>query len=144
MRKTSLTLLSVLITIFSFGQSTSAIDSLKKELRISDKDTLRALVLRELSVKYLTVNPDSSLIFGRQAMELSTQLNFPRGQARSYMALAFVYRQLGDFPNCWRVTNESLRIAIAHQLYLEQAFVGYSPAVRKIPKLSINKSQCHI
>ena len=121
MKRTLLILLFILINGVSFGQYQPAIDSLKTILRNSKQDTLRALALRELCTEYRNFDLDSSLIFGQQALKLSEQIKFARGQARSYSALAGTYRNLGDFPRAWEYNNKCQKIANEYHLYLEQA-----------------------
>ena len=105
----------------ALSQNLTAIDSLRNLLQNSSQDTIRALALRELCIEYRNINSDSSLVFGQQALSLSEKIDFPRGQARSFGALAGTYRLRGDVPKAWECSNKSLKIANEHNLYLEQA-----------------------
>lgn len=121
MRKALLLILFALITTFSSGQSRAAIDSLKNLFQNSRQDTIRALALRDLSVEFRTIHPDSSLFFGQQALDLSEQINFPKGIARAYTSLSFVYYQTADLAKAWETASQALRVANENNLPLEQS-----------------------
>jgi len=121
MRRFSVLLISTCFTVAAFGQQQDVIDSLKKVLRTSKQDTIIALALRELCVEYRGFDLDSSLMLGQQALMISEQAKFPRGQARSLVALAGTHRLLGELPKAWDYTNRCMQIATENHLYLEQA-----------------------
>lgn len=121
MRRFLVLLIFSLFTAAASGQQYLAVDSLKDILRTSKQDTILALALRELSVEYRGFDLDSSLMLGQQALKISERAKFPRGQARSFAALAGTYRLLGELPKAWDHTNRCMQIATENHLYLEQA-----------------------
>ena len=74
-------LLSMPLPVFSQNQQ---IDSLKGIIETGAKDTLMVNRLNELSIELLKDGKFSeSFVYGEQANELATQLDFKKGKAKS-------------------------------------------------------------
>jgi two-component system, NtrC family, sensor kinase len=67
------------------------VDSLRERLGAKPSDSLRVILLVGLANAFHYVNTDSSIIFGRQALELSFRLHSDQGKAMAYNSLGFAY-----------------------------------------------------
>ena len=67
------------------------IDSLKGELVNAAQDTNRVKLLDKLSYSYVTISPDSGIVFGQKALNLATTLGWEKGQANAYSDLSTCY-----------------------------------------------------
>ena len=70
-------------TKFSLAQDYKKIDSLHKKLALTTNDTARVWALHDLAIIYLYSNNDSSARFAQQALVLSRNINYTRGEIRS-------------------------------------------------------------
>ena len=111
MKTLTLLILYSLACQFSFSQTRQDIDSLKREINHTKQDTNRVLFLADLSNRYRDVNPDSSLIYGKQALDLAQKLKFKRGESRAFHTLGSTNRVLGDLPKGLNLTYKGLLIA---------------------------------
>ena len=70
------------------------VDSLKRVVQSKVPDTVRVQALTDLCYTYLSINPDSSLFFGEQAVDLADKTGFNKGRAgsRSDLGLAYYYK----------------------------------------------------
>ena len=124
MKTLSLTLFLVLICSFGFtqtAQSRKILDSLKHQLSVAKRDTNRVLIMVSLAERFREPKPDSSVVFGYQAIKLARQIHFPKGEIR---ALAFVGRtliDLGNLPKSLQMQFEALQIAENNHLPIEAA-----------------------
>lgn len=88
----ALTLSLFPVYAFAQKQGVSLTDSLLHELRVLKADTNKVNVLDRLSYIYSTNNPDSGILFGRQALALSEQLQWKQGIAVSHADLGINYQ----------------------------------------------------
>jgi two-component system NtrC family sensor kinase len=95
------------------------IDSIKHQLNIASNDTSRVLIMSDLSFAYSFRNPDSSLIYANHAVELSEQINFPRGKIRALFSKGSVLETKGDMPEALESGFTALNIARKRGLQLE-------------------------
>lgn len=92
-----LSLLSVLLLIAKSGaQDAGKITGLKNKLANEKTDSARADDLALLCYNYSTLNPDSGLIFGKQALELSQKIGYPKGVADAYNSMGWAFYRKGD------------------------------------------------
>lgn len=85
-------LLFQLIALPGFTQ----IDSLKRTASSGAHDTLRVQALTDLCYTFLSINPDSSIHFGEQAVVLADKIDFKKGSASSRSDLGLAYYYKGD------------------------------------------------
>jgi signal transduction histidine kinase len=117
MKQTSLLVfLFTLVWLTAFAQH-SEIDSLKYELATARQDTSRVLIMAQLLDYYRLFKPDSAMKYGEQALSLSRQIKFPKGEAMALQAIAFVYRELGDLPKALSLALSGLRIGEERQYF---------------------------
>jgi signal transduction histidine kinase len=72
------------------------IDSLKKVAVSEAHDTLRIQALSDLCYTFLSINPDSSILFGERAVALADKIDFTKGSAGSRSDLGLAYFYKGD------------------------------------------------
>jgi signal transduction histidine kinase len=92
------------------AQQLEEIDSLKSELRGDVHDTLRALLLMEVSMRYQSIQPDSSLTYSITALELSRQIKYQRGEADALLHMGRLKRDGGNAAEALHQMFEALRI----------------------------------
>jgi len=99
------TLLFLLIALPGFTQ----IDSLKRVAASEAHDTLRVQALCDLCYTFLSINPDSSIVFGNQAVALAEKIDFKKGIASSRSDLGLAYFYKGDLSKAislWETASE--------------------------------------
>ncbi len=97
------------------------IDSLTSLLSFTKDDTSRALIMSELSGAYTEINSDSVVAIARKAIELSQQINFPRGEVRALISLGTGFDTKGDLPEALEQNFQGLAIAEKNKLLLEKS-----------------------
>lgn len=93
------TLLLFTICFQAFVQSqTLQTDSLLKRLSEHPfQDTIRANMLMSLASAYLEINPDSALIYAREALSISKSENLTKEKAQAWLLLSNCYLETYDF-----------------------------------------------
>jgi serine phosphatase RsbU (regulator of sigma subunit)/tetratricopeptide (TPR) repeat protein len=92
-------------------KAANTVDSLFALLKKSGPDTLRAYALNRLCWHLRRNNPDTSIILGNQALELSEKLQWLRGLAEANHNLAVVYRTIGNYEKAIGYNNVALGYA---------------------------------
>ncbi|GAB4025521.1 tetratricopeptide repeat-containing sensor histidine kinase [Spirosoma gilvum] len=92
-----LLLLWALPLSITLGQN-AQIDSLRHLLSQTRQDTNQVLILTELADNYSRYSPDSSLKLAQQALSLTHNLRFAKGEAKVFQIFCTVFRVNGDFP----------------------------------------------
>ena len=110
MTRSLMVIVFLFISLIGWSQAPNPIDSLKKELEKAEGAESRAKLLNVLSNRYITINPDSGLSFGLQALELSRQLDLPGEMARSFNALGGNAAFLAEYEESIDYFNQSLAI----------------------------------
>ncbi len=95
----------------SVGQMPPSSDSLKRLLLETRHDTIRVMLLAQLSSNYRFSDPDSSMLFAQQAMQLAGTLNFPKGEARALHTYGEARRFRGEFPQALEAQFKALQIS---------------------------------
>jgi tetratricopeptide (TPR) repeat protein len=100
------------------------IDSLKLELNNSKPDTNRVLLLTELIISYYQYKPDTAILLGQQAYELSQKLNYAAGEALSLNRIAAAYATVGDYAKSLIFLTKALNIStgIKDEVGIARAF----------------------
>jgi signal transduction histidine kinase len=84
-------------SIAQFAVSEHALDSLKELVPAGKDDTLKIQTLLSISFAYVFSQPDSGLVYAKQALIFSQQSNYSLGVAYSYYLIGYNLSQLGDF-----------------------------------------------
>lgn len=116
MKKKHFIFLLSIIPCFTFyiclSQTHSKTDSLEKLLEAPQLDTVRVYILNQLSLEYISINTEKSLQYSKQALSLSTDINFIQGIASSLNNMGTVYQRKGDYNkalNYYRRTLEKYK-----------------------------------
>ncbi len=97
------------------------LDSLKHQLKLTNNDTSRVMVMEASGTLYMFTNPDSALILGEKALKLTRKINFPKGETRALNILSFSYKLMGNFSKALEISLKSLQIAEKNNLIYEKA-----------------------
>ncbi len=125
------TILFVLVGSTGFAQTAHAqgrlrIDSLKRQLTIAKQDTSRVLIMARLCASYRVPKPDSSLVFGQQALTLAQQIKFPKGEIQALAHMGRTQLDIGSLPKSLEMQFRALQIAEDNHLPAEKALpLGY-------------------
>ncbi len=106
-----ITLLLLLITFNIAAAQEKIIDSLKLELNRSKPDTNKVLLLAALTRIYYLYKPDTAILLGQQAYELSQRLNYHAGEALSLNRIAAGYATVGDYAKALMLFTKALNIS---------------------------------
>ncbi|MFN8347656.1 MAG: ATP-binding protein [Spirosomataceae bacterium] len=103
------------------AQGRLRIDSLKRQLTIAKQDTSRVLIMAQLCNVYRVPRPDSSLVFGQQALKLARQINFAKGEIRALTERGRTLLDVGNLPQSLEIQFRALQIARDNHLSAETA-----------------------
>ena len=81
-----------LVTVNLFAQRFQ-IDSLKREAKITQNDTLKLVWLRNIADLYAEINPDSSYYYAEQALKLSRKLNLKLDEGGSLREMGYALHE---------------------------------------------------
>jgi len=112
MKKTILALL-LLVNVGLAHAQLPIIDSLKQKLSLAKHDTTRVLLMADLANEYSLPKPDSSLKYAEQALQLSRDIKYLHGEAKSLTSISGVYRERGDLPRAMYAILQAKQIAEA-------------------------------
>ncbi|MCW3119075.1 MAG: family 3 adenylate cyclase [Chitinophagaceae bacterium] len=99
----------LLCCIWCAGQSVS-VDSLKAMLAASRNDTVKVNLLLQIGAIYRNTDPQLAIPYTLQAKELSSQLNYEDGLARSYKYTGLAYYQQSMYIEAMDNYNHSLQV----------------------------------
>lgn len=74
-------------------------------------DTAKVSRLLTITDQYITRDPDSALLFSKQALGLSRKLSYKKGEGRALLKSGIIYNDLGDYSKATDVLLESVRIS---------------------------------
>ena len=119
-----ITLFLLFITFNIVTAQQKIIDSLKLELNRSKPDTNRVLLLAELIKSYYQYKPDTAILLGQQAYELSQKLKYTAGEALSLNRMASAYATVGDYAKSLTFFTKALHIStgIKDEVGIARAF----------------------
>ena len=105
------TLTVVLLATFStLNAQQSEIDSLTIKLGEKLADTSRVNTLNELSKYYWRISPDTSVMFGKEALELSKKTNYRKGQANALSRIGSGNYHLGNYKVAIKYSEDAIAI----------------------------------
>ena len=120
MKRRIFTLLFILISIHAGGQNMDVlqIDKLTSALQQAKDDTTRALVMTQLAEAYRDRDRirDSTLYFAQKALELSRQIEFPKGESKALLSLSYYFFVKGNLTNALELGLKGLELAGKHHL----------------------------
>ncbi|HLY68486.1 MAG TPA: hypothetical protein VKR53_02085, partial [Puia sp.] len=113
-------LVLVFASTFCFAQN-KLVDSLSHLVQDAKEDTTRVLAMAHLSFAYTSRNSDSAILVARQAIKLSEQIDFPRGEVRALASLGNGLETKGDLAQALEQVFHGLGIAEEYHLALEKS-----------------------
>jgi two-component system NtrC family sensor kinase len=87
-----------------------AIDSLKRELALTQNDTLRLVLYSNLNTAYNEINPDSALYYGQKYLIITQQLNYKINEAEALAKLSYPLMIMGNHAKALSLLFKSLKI----------------------------------
>jgi len=97
-------------TLYAKLQGQPLIDSLLKELPKQKEDTNKVNVLNALSFNYKSIDPETGITYGQQALELATKQGWKNGMAKVNMNLGNNYFFKSDRAKALEYWEKSLKI----------------------------------
>ncbi len=110
MKKSVITFILIISILLAHAQRKN-VDSLKKLLAVSKQDTSRAILLVNLSFAYERIKPDSAFLLGQQALQLSRDLHFLKGEQRAQNVLGGAFSSTGNYPKALTAYLNALKAA---------------------------------
>jgi two-component system, NtrC family, sensor kinase len=112
----TLSILLAFANTIGFSQTKEAIDSLQHQLAIAKDDTSRIKAEVELCLLYRLGNTDSSLMYGRRALESAEKIKYVPGQINALGFMCIVTEQRGNLPKSMELGFKSLQLAQEYHL----------------------------
>ncbi|GAB3290829.1 hypothetical protein GCM10027348_08460 [Hymenobacter tenuis] len=103
--------LSPVLNTRATAQVGAHIDSLKHLLTQTHPDTTRALLLSQLAYEHTQSNPLATIAYGKQALQLAQQINFPKGTTWALIRMGAGFREAGNYPAALQVGLQGLHRA---------------------------------
>ena len=97
-------------TVFAQKQGQALIDSLIAELKLARDDTNKVTMLRRLSFKYSTINPNEGIKYAKVGLELAEKLSWEKGLAYCHNAMGTNYKAKADYSSAVEHYNKALKI----------------------------------
>ncbi|MCK5102258.1 MAG: hypothetical protein KAR17_05570, partial [Cyclobacteriaceae bacterium] len=89
------------ISLFGQGENRSLInliDSLKQELKITEADTLKSILLMQIAENFMNSDPDSTTYYGEKALKLAEKINFIPAQIGTMGFIGEALIRRGNLP----------------------------------------------
>ncbi|UII21053.1 tetratricopeptide repeat protein [Fulvivirga ligni] len=100
----------IILSFFSTWAHGQYLDSLELELKDA-KGKDRVNVLNELFIVHNQLNPEQALEYATSALELATEIDYPKGKAAALNNLGIIYKNQGVYARAVEFYIESLRIS---------------------------------
>ena len=81
-----------------------------QEILNAKADSNKVKQLSDLCWNYRFKSADSALIFGQQALQLASQINYTKGIAQAYNDMAIIYIDKANFRSATNYLNEAMKI----------------------------------
>lgn len=101
----------IFANVYANGQANYKIDSLSQLLDLHPhQDSARVAILNQIGFEYWTIDPSQSEKYGREALRISKQKNYPSGIAMAHRVIGVSFWSRGDFFQALTNLFESQRI----------------------------------
>jgi PAS domain S-box-containing protein len=84
------------------------VDSLERQLRSAPRDTNRVNLLAELAQVYHSIDPQQAEQYGREALTLAQELNFPAGTAEARVVIGTSQWTRGNYERALKLERQAL------------------------------------
>ena len=123
--------LIVLLTSFLFSvdlleAQQLPIDTLKREARITQNDTIRLVWFRTIARYYSEVNPDSAYYYAEKSLEQSRKLKLKFDEGSSLREMGYALVNTGNYPRSLQTLLSALNV-LQDQESEQNVFVGKIP-----------------
>jgi len=114
----------------------SVVDSLRAALGATTNDTIKVVLLANLTEVYSEISPDSSYNYSIALLNLARKLSFRLNEANAQSFMAYAYLNNGDFPRSLRTLLSALAITedpesesrvLPRKYYAQMIFWGTRP-----------------
>jgi signal transduction histidine kinase len=102
-------LLTTFILFLTGLKANTITDSLQNRLNLT-KGVDKVKILSDLCWEYRFVSADTAILFGNKALQLATDLDYPKGEAQAYNDLGIVYIDRGEFQQALDYFDKSMLI----------------------------------
>ena len=102
------------------GWCQSTVDSLKAELELA-QGKKRVGILIALSKQFQNLDPNQAFDFAEDAINLSQQIAFDKGEASGYINLGSAHRKIGNYDQSIEAYHEALRVSQENQNTKDEA-----------------------
>src|SRR5690606_29113615 len=112
--------LLMILPVYMQAQPTVNTDSLKLLLNNEKQDTVQVKLLLQLCQAFFYSKPDTVLVLGQQALDLSRQAGFAMGEVQSIGSLASAFMTIGNNPKALALSLQALEKAevIGDKIYI--------------------------
>jgi signal transduction histidine kinase len=109
--KNKILLVLFLFIIHVVDAQQNEIDSLRNIISKQRNDTTEVNAIMAIAWFYIFANPDSAIIFAKEARDLARELNFSEGEGTALTVLGEASHTTGDFPQALEALFDALRIS---------------------------------
>jgi two-component system, sensor histidine kinase len=95
---------------FGFLMAQELPDSILNKLENASVDTIKVNILNKYAFSVFRSNPDATLKFARQALDISKEQEYLSGQVKALNYIGIAYHILGEFDSARSYYNQSLNI----------------------------------
>lgn len=100
----------IFLSLFQFVSIHGTTSNRLGDILNAKSDTNKVKSLSDLCWDYRFKSADSALIFGQQALQLATELNFQKGIAQAYNDMAIIYIDKANFRSATNYLNKAMKI----------------------------------
>ena len=97
------------IFLFTSLSAQQRIDSLQRLLMHATEDTARSNLMNRIASNYVESKPDSSLKYANDALTLSKQTNYKKGEIEAIRNLAAAFLMAGDYSKALEYSLDALK-----------------------------------
>lgn len=123
----SLLIFSILCTAQSKNQD--KIDELLKKLETTQIDTLRVAYLDNLWGLTVYSDPKAAITYAKDAIEVSNEIGFTKGEARAYQRLGIAYSNTSDYKKSNKAYRKSLEFHNVNKDNYRKGLAYYNIAI---------------
>ena len=98
-----------LLPLFTEAQQIN-IDSLTREVNITQNDTLKLVLLRTIAVNYAELNPDSAYHYAEKSLLLARQLHFKLDESGALREKGYAFLNRGNYPRSLQIFLSAMAI----------------------------------
>jgi tetratricopeptide (TPR) repeat protein len=92
-------------------------DILRQLLATTKKDTVKVNLLNQISLNFSEINPDSTLFYGNQALDLSKKIHYKEGEIFALLNTSFGFALSGNYSRALENSLEALKKSEAINKY---------------------------